>query len=347
MKKSHLIIFGMLCISFAEITAQNLVSNPSFEQAFEQVQNCLSKKEVDKIMLNIPSLQLAKVKDWASISESSTADIYQTCFDSTSGNPEQFGATRAKFGVPRNMNGWQMPRSGKNYAGVYVLTNLFNQHTYREYLSGKLIKPLKKGETYTITFWCNLSDDSKLAGRSIGLYLSSKPVKYPSDFAGVVEAIPQIKNPTDRFLTNKKHWVKVTANYTARGGEKHLLIGNFQPDNPLDYKLLYKSSLFALPILASSYYFIDDVCVNKRENDCYTSVQDTLDIPENEEVMDYNPAKMELRGFVFTYGNFMEKNPIETSMRFQQNGQIVDKKIPIRRVNSKRHWIRPKRHLNL
>lgn len=292
---------------------QNLVSNPSFED-FE---HCLSKKETDEIMLNIPSLKMSKIKDWTCPSLAGTADLFQVCFDSTNGISKHDFGVKASFGAPRNNNGWQKPRTGQAYAGIYAISNLYGDGNYREYLQGKLTKTLEKNKTYTVSFWCSLSDNSTLASQDLAVYFSKKQISYPDTFAKIIPVEPQIRNERGRFLTNKKNWVRVTGSFRAEGNEKYFLIGNFKNYSPQDYLVLFseKDKFF---FIASSYYFIDDVCVSLDPNECFANEKDTIDFDSQVESFLYEPSKMRFKGKI---SDSKSQKPIEAQIRFFKGSQ--------------------------
>jgi len=312
--------FLAIFLVFGQDESQNKTQNLVANSSFEKTSNCLSKKEVQEVTINIPSLRMAEVAHWNSASESGTADIFQVCFDSTNGDPEFFG-TKSQFGVPKNQSGWQKPHSGENYAGIYMMSDIFKSYNYREYLVGELIKPLEKGKTYTVAFWCSLSDNSNLASDAIGLYFSKKAIKYPRKFSEVIEIIPHIKNPKGRYLTNKNNWVKVSGKYQAKGGEKHIVIGNFRPHTAEDYLLFHKKSLFSLSLFASSYYFVDDVCVSEDKSTCFSDISGTIDLPKDVELLPYTPNAVRVRGTILEKDT---EKPIITNVSFWSKGKIQD-----------------------
>ncbi len=290
------------------VFGQNLVSNPSFED-FE---HCLSKKETDEIMLNIPSLRMSKIKDWTCPSLEGTADLFQVCFDSTNGIQKHNFGTKASFGVPRNNNGWQKPRTGNAYAGIYAISTFYGDGNYREYLQGKLTKTLEKNKIYTVSFWCSLSDNSALASQDLAVHFSKKEIFYPDSFAKIIPVEPQITNEKGRFLTNKQKWVRVTGSFKASGNEKYFLIGNFKAYSPQDYLVLFeeKDKFF---FIASSYYFIDDVCVSLDPNECFANEKDTIDIDPKAEIFLYEPSKMRFKGKI---SDSRTQKPVEAQITF-------------------------------
>ncbi|MCU0391898.1 MAG: OmpA family protein [Thermoflexibacter sp.] len=286
-------IFSYFCLCTYS-NAQNLVSNPSFET----YEHCLTREELSKIQFNIPSLKLAKVEDWTCPSQTGTADYFHACFDTTISDRKQLLHEKSlMWGMPSNNNGFQYARSGKAYAGIYVFATLFKKDgNYKEYLSGRLTSPLKKGKTYHVSFWCNLSDKSDIAIHQLGLYFSEKKVVYPDSFSINLPFKPQVINKDKRFLVDKEHWTKVEGKYTAQGGEKYILIGCFSQTNQLEMNYLHEKKSFNFNISYDSYYLIDDVCVSEEANACDELVQDSLLLPPHIELIPFTLDKLVVRG---------------------------------------------------
>jgi len=118
---------------------------------------------------------------------------------------------------------------------------------------------------------------------------------------------PDINNPENHFLNDTINWMPVTGVYSAKGGEKYIIIGNFQgcnlasrkPNNPNDsaslidrVKQKYQQELNAnfdhlqgefgnLWTEKLAYYFIDNVSVTAMiQNDSVTELQPDLACPE-------------------------------------------------------------------
>jgi outer membrane protein OmpA-like peptidoglycan-associated protein len=134
---------------------------------------------------------------------------------------------------------------------------------YREYLHCKLNEPLIRDSVYYIQFRYKLSSYSKFSADRIGLLLSDTLKNYNHDE-------PIRVDPTFSFIkdsainTETGAWEIAAAEYTARGNEQFLTIGNFA-DNVTTkfYRIQFRPE--SQPMLASSaYYYIDDVSVTPR-----------------------------------------------------------------------------------
>ena len=215
---------------------ENLVPNPSFEIT----RACPRFNE---------SIRL--VEGWER-SHLFSADYFHRCASS---------AQRMSLSVPRNIFGYQEPRTGDAYAGLSFCNEL---------LVAQLKRPLVKDSVYMVEFFVSLSDTSNVGTRYFGMYLSQRPIRYVHDnweliSQFILDHAPQIQNPRERFLIDKENWVSINGLYTARGGERHIAIGGFYP---------YHDSLVhvlnaARPLRNSyrgwekhlAYYYVDDVSV--------------------------------------------------------------------------------------
>lgn len=143
-----------------------------------------------------------------------------------------------------------MPRSGEGYAGFIV----YSSTEYREYIGTILSQPLQANRDYYIEFYASLGDNSTTAINSLGLFLSDTLVLDTNNYNNLM-FLPQVQN-LDTILTDKNIWKKLYFNYTAIGGERYIVIGNFNSNSNTDTDTISFSSF---PV---SYYYIDDVNIS-------------------------------------------------------------------------------------
>ena len=185
--KMLLALLPVLCFS------QNLVLNPSFEQT------AFCPKGIGQFRNNVAMWTLPT---------GGTSDLFATC-----------GVRDA--GVPANAFGYQEPKFGANYAGLYMI--LIGD--MREYVQGQLSGPLQKGQRYTISFWVSLAEHSDHAVNSFAVLLSQHPVGIrttgfikPSEVAASDAGVHQlVAIPGPGVLSDKKVWTKIEATFTAIG----------------------------------------------------------------------------------------------------------------------------------
>ncbi len=244
---SQTLLFFIFFFAFQSLFAQNLVINPSFEKT----QHCVSNADVGGYS-NIPLLLLSQCEAWASFSSEGTADLYQPC--GLWNMRSSYSSAAIK------------PKTGSNMAGFFLYENDPSEE-YREYLHGKLIEPLKKGETYQVSFYVLLADACAYAISSFGVYFSRDSLYRLDSFYGVAPFLPQIKNKRGNFLKDKKNWTELNFEYKAKGGEQFLMIGNFETNEDSDTLVLLSTEKY---FQKKAYYYLDDVCVSARN--CPTEI---------------------------------------------------------------------------
>ena len=218
MSKLHILTMLVLAITVPSATTaqskagRNLISNPSFEN---------HRRCPDKID---PVGVLKIVNAWFQPTNGS-ADYYHIC-----GGIECL--------VPNNKLGFQQPRTGEAYCGIYC-----SKDNYREYLQTQLDRPLKSGRKYRLSFFVSLSEYSTGAVATIGglltqerihdtsrAILMKKAVKNITPRISITNSVfyqPQVCNSVDRTLMETQGWMEITGDFVAEGGEEFLTIGNF------------------------------------------------------------------------------------------------------------------------
>jgi len=179
-------------------------------------------------------------------------------------SPDYFNSCAVGLvGVPTNYFGSELPFSGQGYMGAYVGNSSgISEPTncYREYLQVPLISQLVAGQTYPVSFRVSLADRSGYAIAEIGAHFSVGSIS--NGIVGVLNAVPQVVNPSTNLLTSTNSWMLVSGFYTAVGGETHMTLGNFLTDAA--------TTGVAIPVNATNqnnnlndaaYYYFDDVYV--------------------------------------------------------------------------------------
>lgn len=117
------------------------------------------------------------------------------------------------------------PFHGRNYAGIVVYDA--DNENFREYLQIKLSDFLEINKKYVISLAVALSNGSYFATNGLQIHLSNDSLLsnnwnvLPAD-----EIIPLSNN----LISNTKEWRVFKLQYTARGGERFLTLGNFLSD---------------------------------------------------------------------------------------------------------------------
>ncbi|MBI5217798.1 MAG: OmpA family protein [Bacteroidia bacterium] len=238
-----------LLIFFAFVNtalAQNLVPNPGFENAF----TCPDSFTKERVKDLLPG--------WF-VPNRGTPDYFNKC-------------SLTDVGVPDNFAGSMEAKNGIGYIGM-ILKESFNPKAKgydptkdeysREYISAKLLKPLKRTKLYCVSFYFCLAKNSDYAVDGLGIYFSKDKVKLKNDGAILVK--PQIKNKNGKLLKTKIKWEEFCGVIQPRGGEKFITIGNFMPTKEVIYEKVDSAGNDFMAKYA--YYLIDNVKVYAIEND--------------------------------------------------------------------------------
>jgi outer membrane protein OmpA-like peptidoglycan-associated protein len=209
---------------------QNLVPNSSFEEYFR----CPESYSTDRRDFFLPG--------WSSANKG-TPDHYHQC-------------SWGDNDVPFNWAGQSNAHSGIGYAGIYAWAN--NGKNYREYIQVELQSPLTKGAKYRVEFYFKLSSYSVFAIDRIGLIFSDSLLNRNDDRLIKRNAVVQ-KTKSTAFTDDK--WQLATAEYTAKGGERVMVIGNFSDDRSTHHVKLDSREGKSFQMAISAYYYIDDVSV--------------------------------------------------------------------------------------
>jgi gliding motility-associated-like protein len=180
----------------------NLVSNPSFED----IDSCYGEPSP----LGIDIFQWSGCFGWRNPTYAS-ADLW--CENPVFGN----------YSPPDIGLGFQYPKTGKNMAAIFITENIFQ--TYREYIQNELLLPLEANKYYQLSFYVNSGDIFNYTS-DIGVYISNNAISQLGSYSNLLFS-PQIKNPSNNFITDTMGWQKVSGIYKAVGGEKYLTIGCF------------------------------------------------------------------------------------------------------------------------
>ncbi len=174
----------------------------------------------------------------------STVDFFNSC------------TTNSSITIPTNNYGWQSPKTGSNYMGLYVYSNNF---TVREYLEQQLVIPLKSGKSYCISYYVSLAEVSRWAISNLGVCFTSNILQNTQPFPpNDLYLTPSIENP--QIIQDTLNWIKLGGVYNASGNENFITIGNFRNDNNTN---LSQIKPLLSPTLAANiaYYYIDDISV--------------------------------------------------------------------------------------
>ena len=178
----------------------------------------------------------------------------------TAGTPDHFHSCSAgEADVPVNWAGNSNAHTGKGYAGIYVWTANRN---YREYLQCELAEPLIAGEKYILEFYYKLANKTVYAINRMGLAVSTNRINVTQDDVLAITPVLSIEKDTAMTAATGS-WEQARLEYTAQGGERYVIIGNFFSNNDTRVtRLPFRHGLNPM-LNDKSYYYIDDVLVER------------------------------------------------------------------------------------
>ncbi len=185
------------------IFGQNLVKNPSFED-FVNCPNHLGSFDEN-------------VTHWSTPTDGST-DYFNRC--------------STAMGTPKNFNGSQSANFGHGYAGLY----LYAPDDYREYLQAELSETLVKGKKYRVSFYVSLAERSDFAVKDFGVLFSKDKIQVPGKkelskrkrYTSPIVNYNFMEIGYSNFYSDTKDWILVNTQFTAKGTEKFMTVGNFK-----------------------------------------------------------------------------------------------------------------------
>jgi len=270
----YISVIPILFLIKASVLAQNLVPNPGFE---------------DFIQCPPYPGQIHLSEAWDS-PNNNTTDYFHRC------SPVGGGAS-----VPANLFGTQEPYTGDGYVGIRAWIPAGQNPIYREYLSVKLLEPLRADQPYFISLQVSPADFSTHLSDGIGVYFSKDSLVNKR----LYHDKPHIRHPEGEIMGDFEKWVEISGTYIAEGEESYLIIGNFENDE----------NTLKQPVASNSdksdmiYYYIDEIVVeacNSVSNAISLGIDTTLCQGEVLEVMFEN----EQASFTWPDGRISSNNAI-------------------------------------
>jgi gliding motility-associated-like protein len=243
LKKAFTYLFILLFFFYKNESQTNLVPNYSFEQM---------NNPCSTLMTVIPYY----LQNWYTPGNN-TPDYYNIC--------SNFISYPAFSTVPYSSYGYQFPKTGDGFTGIGTYINVPGSggdsiNHYAEYVSVKLISPLKVNTCYYGEFYASLANICEYATNRIAMLLTPNALTTTAtSFTNSLQ--PQIEWDTTNFFTDTLNWVKVSGTFIANGGEQYITIGNFKDGNHTKLNALTSNfiSPFFFPDKRISYHYIDDV----------------------------------------------------------------------------------------
>ncbi|MBP6310680.1 MAG: hypothetical protein KA408_00305 [Flavobacteriales bacterium] len=251
-------VYRVLCLPHvfllwsAIAVAQNLVPNPSFEE---------------RLLCPDFQSQLDRTAFWFDPSEDGTPDYYHEC-------------NGGLYSVPNSTVGFQQSVQGKAYVGIFLwIENVLTD--WREYIEVELMSELQAGECYRFHMYANLADFSGRTTDALGVHFYPDSVlrndPYPPG------EVPHLALSSGTYL-DREEWTVLEGEYTAAGGERFLMIGNYEwnaqtstevvpggPANTGNFVYCLVDSVTLTPCVQTS---IQDPFLSDNEEPIIVNVQD-------------------------------------------------------------------------
>ncbi len=246
MKNYLLTCFVIISTTFIG-KAQNLVQNGDFEQH----SSCPSN--YSQINFATSWINPCSPPYGYTGTASGSSDYYNAC------------ATTFSCDVPVNNMGYQPAKSGNGYAGILLYYTI----DFREYVEVSLSNPLVANQCYQLTLYASLSNKSRYAVDSLGVYFSDTLISglhshEPLPYTPQLQLHPG-------FISDTLNWMFISTTFTATGGENYMIIGNFNNDANTNLLQVVQS------MDVQSYIYIDDVCLVPCGNSCTTGIEEQKD----------------------------------------------------------------------
>lgn len=226
-------MLSVLAAGIFQANAQNLVPNASFE-----------------INIGCPAQigEVDKADGW--INWGVTPDYFHACANTTT----------PAYGTPTNVRGFQPPRTGLAYMGLFTFNDQLANH--REFIGRELAQPLTIGTTYFVSLWVSR------AGQLLCTHASSNIGVRFTTVSGFSQANPDtaLNNGhvfATTVITDSIGWVHVSGSFVADSAYTHMGIGNYFDDAGTLVDTSNAASNYA-------YYLVDDVCVSPDPLFCDT-----------------------------------------------------------------------------
>ncbi|MGZ4158709.1 MAG: OmpA family protein, partial [Bacteroidia bacterium] len=153
----------------------------------------------------------------------------------------------------RDTSRYKGARTGTGYAGLRF------QSDYKEYMYVKLDGTLEKGKVYHFKMYIRLleSNNVTVTVKQLGAYFSPEEFHVGMEFQeeGLVDTT------YNKGISGTLNWILIQGDYTARGNEQYIIIGNFRTKMKDDFVKKNKWSLFEFK---EAYYYIDDLSLTKK-----------------------------------------------------------------------------------
>lgn len=273
MKQRYLYLL-FFCSIFQILKAQpNLIPNPSFEI----IKGCPTRTLYNSHELGM-LLENWKADDAINppIGRSPSPDYFNSC-----------ASVNTNVSVPQNTYGTQTAKEGNAYVGIFfgygTFYNLNPAYHVSEYIFTELTQTLVANQTYNFSMYVSQADNARFnysANQLGAAFLTKLPFAGSHITTNTLALKPQILETN--VIGDKINWTKIEGVFTAKGGEKYVIIGHFP--NPKTLKVEVNGIPINYTNEFESYYYIDDISL--KSSNLSTNVFNGKDVK-----LFPNPAK--------------------------------------------------------
>jgi len=153
----------------------------------------------------------------------------------------------------RDTSRYKGARTGTCYAGLRF------QSDYKEYMHIKLLEPLEKNATYHFKMYVRLLEANNVTVtiKQLGAYFSD--YEFKTDMIFDEEGL--VDSTYNKGISGTLNWITIQGDYTAHGGEKYIILGNFRTKMKEDFVKKNKWNIFEFK---EAYYYLDDISLRKK-----------------------------------------------------------------------------------
>ncbi|MBI3511874.1 MAG: hypothetical protein HY064_14530 [Bacteroidetes bacterium] len=145
--------------------------------------------------------------------------------------------------------------SGKSYAALWGSED---GKYWAEYVQGTFVHALRKNIVYRFSFALHICDGygNENDINSLGVRFCDSLLHGAADVARGIPLAADVRISRENKIERSGRWTIYFANYKAKGGERHFILGSF---NPKKFDFINDSQ-------HSSYFFIDNVSLTGKDN---------------------------------------------------------------------------------
>jgi OOP family OmpA-OmpF porin len=283
--KFNLLIFLSLGIFYSpgDLYSQNIVPNPSFEDAID--------------------FSHPNPSNWHKVQNSDTPDYFN------------LSPSHPKNNIFNDFIGGTLAKTGDAFVGIfcYRVNPERNIRNIREFIETPLIHTLEKDSLYKVCISICPDIESNITVKNFGIFFSSSAIQLEKD-SKVFSLKPQIEF-TFSFPDSMKNWISLQSFYKAKGNEKYIVLGNFKLDKSTKFKNLktirQKGKASKWELIAgekAAYYYIDDVEVEKVKLNENPPVVNLTTYEVKEDTFNINDIKIDtaivLNNIIFDFNKY-------------------------------------------